>query len=534
MTIKVSVVIPVYNPGAHIEPCIDSLLGQTLPARNYEVIFVDDGSTDGTGERLDELAAEHRNVKVIHIPNSGWPGRPRNVGIDAARGKYIYFVDNDDWLGDQALERLYDRAQQVHADIVIGKVVGRGKRVPRDTFRANIDDATFDTAPLVAMLTPHKLFRRELLVKHRIRFPEGRCRLEDHMFVMSAYFRAERIAFLSDYPCYFWLRREDNASFGRLDPRGYYGNVRDVLDIVDANTEPGPPRDRLYSHWYRGKMLGRMGGRAFVTRDEEFREVLYTEVRKLALERFSQAVVDTLPCKWRVRSRLLREDRLDLLLELARAETGIKPSVELQGVAWTGSVLQVSATATMCYADGTPIAFTQRDGGPRWQPPGRLAAEPTIHDADLDVTADLERPTYDLVVRHRRTKAEYVVPFERGPVSIDGGRLSLTGRASLDPLTGAVGAALDDGVWDFHVRVAYCGWDALARLAGRTDQLPSGRQPGAVADVYRTDTGNVSLKVRIQGQRRVSAWRAVRALPGPVRRVVPPGLKRRIGRVLER
>src|SRR3954462_10078084 len=107
MAIKVSVVVPVYNPGRHIERLLASLRRQSLPADEFEVIFVDDGSTDGTRERLDALAAEIANFQVIAIPRSGWPGRPRNVGIDAARGEYVQFVDNDDELGNEALERLW-------------------------------------------------------------------------------------------------------------------------------------------------------------------------------------------------------------------------------------------------------------------------------------------------------------------------------------------------------------------------------------------------------------------------------------------
>ncbi|MDQ3691709.1 MAG: glycosyltransferase, partial [Chloroflexota bacterium] len=74
MPVKVSVIVPVYNPGAYIDDCIASILRQSLPDDEYEAIFVDDGSTDGTGERLDALAAEHANITAIHIPNSGWPG----------------------------------------------------------------------------------------------------------------------------------------------------------------------------------------------------------------------------------------------------------------------------------------------------------------------------------------------------------------------------------------------------------------------------------------------------------------------------
>lgn len=127
MPVKVSVVVPVYNPGAHIEECVASLLRQSLPPDEYEVIFVDDGSTDGTGERLDELAAADPRVRVFHQENSGWSGRPRNVGIAAARGTYVMFVDNDDHLGDEALERMHAYGTAQDADVVVGKMAGRGR-----------------------------------------------------------------------------------------------------------------------------------------------------------------------------------------------------------------------------------------------------------------------------------------------------------------------------------------------------------------------------------------------------------------------
>ena len=95
---KVTVVVPVYNPGARHRR-LHPLAARPVARRadEYEVIFVDDGSTDATPARLDALAAEHAHVRVEHIPNSGWPGRPRNVGIELARGEYVFFVDNDDW-----------------------------------------------------------------------------------------------------------------------------------------------------------------------------------------------------------------------------------------------------------------------------------------------------------------------------------------------------------------------------------------------------------------------------------------------------
>src|SRR3954469_22136107 len=103
---KVSAIVPVYNPGSDIDDCIRTLLDQSLPASSYEVIFVDDGSTDGTGERLYALADAHDNVRGAPIPNPGWAGPPRSVGLDDAKGEFVYFVDNDDWIGREALARL--------------------------------------------------------------------------------------------------------------------------------------------------------------------------------------------------------------------------------------------------------------------------------------------------------------------------------------------------------------------------------------------------------------------------------------------
>src|SRR4051812_1446302 len=326
---KVSAIVPVYNPGSDIDDCIRTLLDQSLPASSYEVIFVDDGSTDGTGERLDALAAEHDNVRVAHIPNSGWPGRPRNIGLDMARGEFVYFVDNDDWVGREAPERVYERAGRGDADVRIGKVVGQGKRVSRELF-ASDRKAKLGWRPLLKLLPPHRLFRRAMLDEHGIRFPEGRVRLEDHQFVVHAFFHARTISILATYPCYHWMRRDDNASFGAIEPAGYYRSLRDVLDLVEEHTDPGDLRDRLLSHWYVDKMLLRVGGRGLAKGNPEHRRAVYEEIRTLAAERYDWDVERLLPANLRLRSQLLRDDRFDALVELAEWEHGLRARVALE------------------------------------------------------------------------------------------------------------------------------------------------------------------------------------------------------------
>ncbi len=112
----ISVIVPVYQVQAYLRECLDSLLQQTY--ENLEVILVDDGSTDGSGEICDEYERNDVRVQVIHQKNSG-PSAARNTGLNCANGEYIAFVDGDDAVLSVYIERLYQILKQVHADVAI-------------------------------------------------------------------------------------------------------------------------------------------------------------------------------------------------------------------------------------------------------------------------------------------------------------------------------------------------------------------------------------------------------------------------------
>jgi poly(ribitol-phosphate) beta-N-acetylglucosaminyltransferase len=458
---KVSVIVPVYDPGPDIDDCISSLLGQTLPAEDLELIFVDDGSTDGTAARLDALAERHAHVRVQHIPNSGWPGKPRNIGLDLAGGEYVFFVDNDDWLEPDALERLYATARQDRADIVLGKVVGHGKAVPLRIFEANRHAIAFDSGELLALLSPHKLFRRSLLDEHGLRFPEGRRRLEDHVLVVAAYFAAERISVLADRPVYHWMRREDqaNASYQRFDAAGYFDNVREVLDLVEANTRPGPFRDELLRHWYRGKMLGRVGGRDWLWRDEDFRRELYEAVRPLALERFGEADDAALPFNLRLRAKLLRRGDFEALGRMSRFERRITPVVRIRGIERGGTHL-VLRLESWFGAPGPRLRFERRGKRTFWVPPTENLTA-SVPDEDREVTGELRRSHAQVFLHNVDDESEYLLPARtevRQHVEDGKVRTRLHTAVPIAPTAAAAGAPLPAGRWEVRIALHVAGF----------------------------------------------------------------------------
>ena len=115
MSVLVSVVIPVYNVEQYLKECIDSVLNQTYS--NYEIILVDDGSTDNSGKLCDDYLSLDSRKKVIHRENGGLSAA-RNTGMDAATGDYIYFLDSDDYIEPVTLEHLVKTAETENADIV--------------------------------------------------------------------------------------------------------------------------------------------------------------------------------------------------------------------------------------------------------------------------------------------------------------------------------------------------------------------------------------------------------------------------------
>ena len=112
----ITVVIPIYNVEKYLRKCVDSVEKQTY--KNFEVILVDDGSTDSSGELCDALAKENDNIRVIHQENRGLGGA-RNTGIESCNTEYIMFLDSDDYIHPELLKKCMDVLKKNNCDIVL-------------------------------------------------------------------------------------------------------------------------------------------------------------------------------------------------------------------------------------------------------------------------------------------------------------------------------------------------------------------------------------------------------------------------------
>ncbi|GIJ23129.1 glycosyltransferase family 2 protein [Micromonospora lutea] len=482
--LKVSVVVPTYNPGDCLDRLVASLLRQSLPASEFEVIFVDDGSTDATPARLDALAATHPHFHVLHTKHAGWPSRPRNLGVARASGEYVQFVDDDDWLADEALARLYGYAAENGADIAIGRMAGHGRSVPRELFRVNRPDATLADAPLMESLTCHKMFRRAFLSEHDLRFPEeGRKRLEDHHLVTRAYLLSRRTCVLADHTCYHHSRRPDgdNLTAARIEPEAYFRSLREVLDIVDAHTEPGPFRDRLHQRWLRIEMVRRLRGTPLRDAPRDWVDQVAAEVGRTIRERFAPGVAAGLPTLERTIAGLAERGRVEDLFRIAEWEADIQARVRLKTYELTDHTLTVTVTGRLRAGD-RPVSYDHTPDGRDLLalPIEKVPAELLDCSDELRAgTDELRRPRLDVVARRVVDGEEFYLPVsfevDRVPHRWGGLRLMWRGRTTTDFRT--LNGGRTQGEWLLKVRLTGSGCEVDATLPLAVSCAADGDRP---------------------------------------------------------
>ncbi len=314
--------MPVYNGMPYLREALDSILTQDLDPTRFELIVVDDGSTDGGLQVLREYAATFANCTLIELEHTGSPAAPRNVGIDHARGRYILFFDADDLLASYALSDMVAVADANDVDIVVPKQRALGGRsVPIKAFRTTLPKTDIYRADVYRILGPVKLFRTSFISDNRLRFPEGFPRKSDVPFGVESYLAARSISVLADKDYVTVRLRDDggNLTTNRTALRDHMPVVRFVFETVPSHVAPGRQRDQLMTRHFRTELVKAIFEGFPAEQDEEYRRDCYELFVGFARQFCTKRVLRALPVRERVIAYLLLQDRYHDLCALAEA-----------------------------------------------------------------------------------------------------------------------------------------------------------------------------------------------------------------------
>lgn len=240
----ISVLVPVYNVEKYLEECIESIIKQKY--KNLEIILVDDGSTDSSGATCDRYAEKDSRIKVIHQKNQGL-ATVRNVSIAAATGKYVGFVDSDDFISPDMYSDMVSIAEENNADIVmcnLGYVDQHGNEIPNYRSAQPIDNNEMTGRQFVTdlcnqynstyVVTVDKLYRRNLF--EGIRYPDGRIN-EDEAVIHRIAHKCNKIVFTSK--AYYFYRQQPqsimNKTFSVKRFDSIYADI-DRIKLLEENS----------------------------------------------------------------------------------------------------------------------------------------------------------------------------------------------------------------------------------------------------------------------------------------------------------
>ena len=214
---KISIIVPVYNVEQYLERCVESIMKQTLD--NFELLLINDGSSDNSGQLCDELSQKDTRIRVFHIQNGG-VSNARNLGIQSSRGEWISFIDSDDFVTEDYLETLL---QPVETDETIGFSIGKLHHIqngvvtalPETSSKLNVWDTEQTLKELLttektSFFPVAKLFRKSLIQDHQ--FNTKYHLAEDALFLTELLLQAKCNTVFVDKLIYFYDHREGSAT----------------------------------------------------------------------------------------------------------------------------------------------------------------------------------------------------------------------------------------------------------------------------------------------------------------------------------
>ncbi|MFC9917637.1 glycosyltransferase family 2 protein [Agromyces binzhouensis] len=491
--------VPTWRSGSGLDRLLGSIDAQSLDPARWDVLLVDDGSPPEDFARIQDVADRHLNTHLLRIEHSGWPSRPRNVGIDEATGDFILFADHDDELYPDSLRVALETLDRTQADVYAGKEARTDQpKWALTAFDRNVDDATTrEDVHALAPTNPHKLYRTSMLRDHRIRFPEGGRQLwEDVIFNADVARVARGVSVGSQEPFYHWVRDgvTTSSSFARDDLEWWEALAR----VIDHVTRPSPDRGAdpqrllMLEIQFRERVLPAIGP-GLLAREPEMRRAILERGAELVRDHWDERLEPGLPVHLLARVRLAQAGRLELLEELAGYDRDIA-GIAFARKASIGDEVELHVTARwMSRHGGFLDLVVTRDGSVRRRlsPDLERVLEPEL----LVLDDDLARASVTIGLRSRSTKMTWLVPTESElEVSATPGYPDVTARsvARFRPDQVRLGEPMEPGYWDLNARTDLFG--VVNQRAVRAVGTPSTSARRGLR-VYANVHGNLSLRL---------------------------------------
>lgn len=242
MDTLISVIVPVYNVEKYLPRCIESILRQTY--QNFELLLIDDGSPDRAGKICDSYAKKDARIRVVHKENAG-VSSARNKGLDLAKGEYIAFIDSDDWVREDYLEKLLAPMLKYDVQMVVGgtelrdidfkKTYMPAQQLDLQTPDEDVAWEFFIEKPTLSRGPCFKLYVKSIIEKYHIRFNETITWGEDTIFLHEYWKKAGKIFIISDC-LYYYNRLVSSSAMTRVHPKmadfriAICASFRDLMD----------------------------------------------------------------------------------------------------------------------------------------------------------------------------------------------------------------------------------------------------------------------------------------------------------------
>jgi len=285
-SIKISVIIPVYNVEKYIKQCLDSVVNQTL--KDIEIICIDDGSTDDSLNILEKYA--NKDDRIVIIANDhGGAGVARNTGLKIAKGNYVSFIDSDDWIEINTYEKLYNTTISKDADMIFFKMLNYNNE--NDEFYSTdyydltclkelFTDSTYnyhdfkDKIFYIAVSPCNKLYKRRFLENINVKFPEGLI-FEDNPFFFNCILNAKKVLLYDEY--LYFRRRIKNSVMSSINDK-HFDIIPITNEIINVFKNNG-----LFEEFKKdllNKKIGLIKNLVYNKLDEKYKSVFFKYLKE--------------------------------------------------------------------------------------------------------------------------------------------------------------------------------------------------------------------------------------------------------------